>query len=263
MDYNRLPYFLCIGSNKHSLDGFAPMVGTILKKKGFNVMGTMKDPLNSTSLPEKYEKIKAIDTSKYQIIAVDLCLDKSDNSLEIHKKSLKPGKALDKDMPYVGEISIVCNLGSIFDPDYTKEDIDTLSYLELIKPSEKAVEFIKTCVLVTVNAVCNYLDCEDKEEYRKRRALSEAMYIAYEGRTTRELCNLSGIKKSQVQKDIQVYVKEFYPDLYVLCLERYKEHNNNRSKRGAEIVKKIWENKIYMRKGDKICQTQQSKTSNL
>jgi putative sporulation protein YyaC len=97
--------FCCIGTDRSTGDSLAPLIGSRLKNLGYqNIIGTIDEPLHALNLEEK---IKTIDSSKF-IVAIDACLGKKENinSIFITDKPLKPGKAVNKKLPSIGNISI-------------------------------------------------------------------------------------------------------------------------------------------------------------
>jgi putative sporulation protein YyaC len=113
IDKSRAPVFVCIGTMKHVLDSVAPRIGTILKQKGFEVIGTEEEQAHAKTLPDLYEeKIKNIDKSKYQVIAVDADMTPVRTYLGVDElygasdSAIHPGKAVGKTLPPIGEKSI-------------------------------------------------------------------------------------------------------------------------------------------------------------
>jgi putative sporulation protein YyaC len=107
--------FACIGTDRSTGDAVGPIVGTILKKKKYNVVGTLKYPLHAMNLTER---LAMIEQGKF-IIAVDSCLGNV-SSIGTHaviKGSLKPGAGVNKDLPSVGDVSVtsIVNVGGFME----------------------------------------------------------------------------------------------------------------------------------------------------
>jgi len=108
-ELERDPVFICLGSNRHILDCFGPMAGTMLceKDKRLCVYGTLDQPLHARNLAKEIKKIKAIHNGAVEI-AIDAAVSKTDplGTINIRKGEIFPGRALYKNLPPVGSLSI-------------------------------------------------------------------------------------------------------------------------------------------------------------
>jgi len=101
--------FLCIGTDRITGDSFGPMVGTFLQDKKIpNVFGTLEHPVHATNLDERIKQI----TNSYAnpfVVAIDSSLGKlsSVGNLILDNKAIKPGAGVGKDLPEVGDFSIM------------------------------------------------------------------------------------------------------------------------------------------------------------
>ncbi|MGR6837279.1 spore protease YyaC [Syntrophomonas erecta] len=119
-DYSREILYLCIGTDRATGDCLGPLVGTRLQafNNHFNIFGTLEYPTHATNMQQVLDNINQ---RFYQplIIAVDACLGKSDRIgfINIQRGSLKPGTALKKVLPEVGDfhISGVVNVGGFLE----------------------------------------------------------------------------------------------------------------------------------------------------
>lgn len=109
-DLNRKPFFVCIGTSKNRVDMVAPCLGSILKSEGFDVIGTEEDNLHALNIRKRIKEIQDIDTTVYQVIAVDSTI--GSNRIAILGRPTKPGKSMGKDLPEIGEISICLNINN-------------------------------------------------------------------------------------------------------------------------------------------------------
>lgn len=101
---------LCIGTDRSTGDSLGPLVGTKLLEKGgnyYSIFGTLNEPVHAKNLESTLEKIFHTHTNPF-LIAVDACLGKSSSVgyLTVSKGPLKPGAAVNKKLPSVGDISI-------------------------------------------------------------------------------------------------------------------------------------------------------------
>ncbi|HOB12090.1 MAG TPA: spore protease YyaC [Syntrophomonadaceae bacterium] len=112
--------FVCIGTDRATGDCLGPLVGTRLRSfnSSINVYGTLEEPTHATNLVQVLEKVHG----SYRhplIVAVDACLGSSDRVgfINIKKGSLKPGTALKKTLPEIGDfyISGVVNVGGFLE----------------------------------------------------------------------------------------------------------------------------------------------------
>jgi putative sporulation protein YyaC len=100
---------VCIGTDKCIIDCLGPLTGTFLLEKNISadVYGTLTDPVHALNI---HRIVKLIDKKKYDtVIALDACLTSSKKigDIEIASGSIFPGKAIGKNLPKVGDISII------------------------------------------------------------------------------------------------------------------------------------------------------------
>lgn len=108
--------FFCIGTDRSTGDSLAPLIGKMLKDRGYaNVMGTIENPVHAMNL---HENIAAIPKGKY-VIAIDACLGQvsSVGLTQIEKGSVKAGAGVGKDLPPVGDYAItsIVNVGGFME----------------------------------------------------------------------------------------------------------------------------------------------------
>lgn len=107
---------VCIGTDKCIGDSLGPLVGTFLKEANFPlpVIGTLQNPAHAVNLEEILCDISCQYPNHF-IIAIDACLGFEDNLGDIQIKSgpVHPGKGVGKNLPTVGDISIVGVVDSI------------------------------------------------------------------------------------------------------------------------------------------------------
>ncbi|OZU89458.1 spore protease YyaC [Virgibacillus indicus] len=101
---------VCIGTDRSTGDALGPLTGTLLsemKPRHMTVYGTLHEPVHATNLVEYTNFIKEKHRNPY-IIAVDACLGQTTSvgHLITGKGPLKPGAALNKPLPSVGNIHI-------------------------------------------------------------------------------------------------------------------------------------------------------------
>lgn len=99
--------FLCIGTDRSTGDSYGPIVGSLLEKiivnNNIEIKGTLHNPVHATNIQDA---LKSIDTRNNLFIVVDASLGKNVGKIIIDNKPIKPGNALGKKIPPIGDISI-------------------------------------------------------------------------------------------------------------------------------------------------------------
>ncbi|MGI5912133.1 MAG: spore protease YyaC [Syntrophomonadaceae bacterium] len=112
--------YLCIGTDRATGDCLGPLVGSRFKtlNPSAKVYGTLETPVHATNLREVIKEIFAIHDNPF-IIAIDACLGNAERIgyINVRRGTLKPGTALKKDLPEVGDfyISGVVNVGGFYE----------------------------------------------------------------------------------------------------------------------------------------------------
>lgn len=103
--------FLCIGSDRSTGDALGPLVGEKIKslqRENIYVYGTLENPVHAQNIDQTINKINSTFNNPF-IIALDACLGPIDKvgKIILKKAPVVPGIALNKELPHVGEISIL------------------------------------------------------------------------------------------------------------------------------------------------------------
>jgi putative sporulation protein YyaC len=100
--------FACIGTDKCIGDCLGPMVGSMLENRGYNVVGTLEYPMHAINLSSRIDEMNK-KYPGYFVIGVDACLGSAEciGSTSYNTGSIRPGKGVGKNLPHVGDISIV------------------------------------------------------------------------------------------------------------------------------------------------------------
>jgi putative sporulation protein YyaC len=98
--------FACIGTDRSTGDSYGPIVGTMLKKRGYEVYGTLKSPMHAQNLEFV---LKNIDMKNNLVIAIDASLGEQEDigKIKIKNKSVRPGAGVNKNLPKCGDIGII------------------------------------------------------------------------------------------------------------------------------------------------------------
>lgn len=112
---------VCIGTDRSTGDSLGPLIGTKLFEQelsAFHLFGTLDHPVHALNLADTLAYIEDSFDNPY-IIGIDACLgsEKNIGSIAIRKGPLKPGSAMNKDLPAVGDIHITgtVNAGGFMD----------------------------------------------------------------------------------------------------------------------------------------------------
>lgn len=113
--------FCCIGTDRSTGDALGPMTGSFLTQLvsfPFQIVGTLDNPLHALNIEEITEELKNSPIPPY-IIAIDACLGNANNigQIIVHPGPLYPGKAVKKELPPIGEVSIkaIVNIGGFME----------------------------------------------------------------------------------------------------------------------------------------------------
>lgn len=126
---SRLPLFLCIGSDRHILDSFGPLTGSLLRDKmpDLNVYGTLQEPLHARNLVSSLNNIYRLYPACLEI-AIDASVgnDSDLGFIRLRQGPLLPGKALSKRLPPIGHLSITGVVGTRSEKHYLRNNTGSL-----------------------------------------------------------------------------------------------------------------------------------------
>ncbi|QBK24830.1 spore protease YyaC [Ureibacillus thermophilus] len=112
--------FCCIGTDRSTGDALGPLTGSILSNSQFpfRIIGTLENPLHAINLALTVEELQQMTTTPF-VVAIDACLgrQKSIGQIIVEQGPLFPGKAVNKELPPIGDISIkgVVNVGGFLE----------------------------------------------------------------------------------------------------------------------------------------------------
>ncbi len=103
--------FACIGTDRSTGDALGPLVGQRLLRLGHaddGVVGTLEQPLHAMNLAERMAPNLAL-RPRPLIVAVDAALGSlaSVGAVRVRRGGIRPGEGVGKDLPEVGELSVV------------------------------------------------------------------------------------------------------------------------------------------------------------
>jgi len=118
LTYMKKVLFTCIGTDRATGDCLGPLVGTNLKRLGYSVLGTMDEPLHAQNLIRELQKVPTI-YDHHLVLAIDASLGRLEDigTITLANYPLKPGSGVHKDLPPVGNISImgIVNMGGFLE----------------------------------------------------------------------------------------------------------------------------------------------------
>lgn len=102
--------FCCIGTDRSTGDALGPLVGENLHNHHsfpYKVIGTLQQPLHALNLQENIDCLQQNNPSAF-VVAIDACLgnDSKIGEIVLHDGPLFPGKAVKKELPPIGDLSI-------------------------------------------------------------------------------------------------------------------------------------------------------------
>lgn len=139
------PVFMCIGTEKVFSDSLGPRVGTLLNERMKTpqfVYGLENSNITAENLCACYQVIRALHP-KSQIVVVDAAVGSHEQVglVQVSTDGLLPGAATNKNLPKIGDVSIVGIVGERGMADF----YTTASEKE--KLVNKIAEFIVTAIL--------------------------------------------------------------------------------------------------------------------
>jgi len=101
---------VCIGTDKCIGDCLAPMIGTFIEERNNNIKiyGTLSEPVHALNIHKRLDEINYNHPNAF-IIGIDACLGDEEDIGEIRLRdySISPGKGVGKELPQVGDMSII------------------------------------------------------------------------------------------------------------------------------------------------------------
>ncbi|WP_088104598.1 spore protease YyaC [Halalkalibacter urbisdiaboli] len=120
--YHRREFVIvCIGTDRSTGDSLGPLVGSKLEStnlRRFQVYGTLESPVHAVNLKERLNEIYLKHPRPF-ILAIDACLGQSSSvgHISLGHGPLKPGAAVNKQLPEVGDIHMtgIVNIGGMME----------------------------------------------------------------------------------------------------------------------------------------------------
>ncbi|MCQ6279410.1 spore protease YyaC [Bacillus sp. EB600] len=146
--------FLCVGSDRSTGDSLGPIVGTLLKEKNipFPIYGTLQAPVHALNIKNVIEDIHNTFEDPF-IIGIDACLgdERKIGTIFIREGSFFPGKALNKELPSVGDCHITANVNYL-DPFYPMQSLSSTRLYTVLKIADIMTKIIIRSVFLIRNS---------------------------------------------------------------------------------------------------------------
>lgn len=136
-----------IGTDKCSGDSFAPFLGSYLEEKDYPIKfyGTLEEPIHALNIYREIDKIRDLHKNAF-IIALDSAMSAISDvgNIVIRNKPIEAGAGLGKDLPSVGDVSIIYNA---IDSNYgffgLNENVRLGDILKAVKETYKVFDELK------------------------------------------------------------------------------------------------------------------------
>ncbi|MCR8939796.1 spore protease YyaC [Brevibacillus laterosporus] len=99
--------FVCIGTDRSTGDALGPLIGTKLSKRGYEVLGTLEEPVHALNIKGTLNLINTQYPDHF-VIAIDAALGQisSIRKIKVVEGPLKPGQGVGKELPVIGHAHI-------------------------------------------------------------------------------------------------------------------------------------------------------------
>ncbi|MBU5467476.1 spore protease YyaC [Virgibacillus sp. MSJ-26] len=138
---------VCVGTDRSTGDALGPLTGSLFsetKPKHMTVYGTLHEPVHATNLNERLKVINDKHHNPF-IIAVDACLGKSSSvgCIIANNGPLKPGAALNKSLPELGDVHIT---GVVNVSGFMEYSVLQNTRLSIVKDMAKTLAAVLTVI---------------------------------------------------------------------------------------------------------------------
>lgn len=143
-----------IGTDKCTGDSFAPFLGSYLEEKDYPIKfyGTLEEPIHALNIYREIDNIKDLHKNAF-VVALDSAMSAIGDvgNIVIRNKPIEAGAGFDKDLPSVGDISIMYNtIDSECGFFGLRHDVRLGDILKAVKETYKVFDELKN-VYITSN----------------------------------------------------------------------------------------------------------------
>ncbi|WP_026675527.1 spore protease YyaC [Alkalihalobacterium bogoriense] len=118
---NRDLIIVCIGTDRSTGDSLGPLIGSKLEEQrlsAFHVYGTLENPVHAMNLEDTLKLIEEKHRRPF-IIGIDACLGRMNSvgKITVAQGPIKPGAAVNKNLPEVGDVHVtgIVNIGGMME----------------------------------------------------------------------------------------------------------------------------------------------------
>ncbi len=156
----KMPIFVCIGSDLVLGDSLGPLVGTFLRKRNIRsyIYGTLNYPITAKEVSYARTYLKQAHP-KSVTIAIDAAIGNPDDVgiIRVLNKGLKPGLGVDKNLGVVGDMSIIGVVASKSLQNYNLFNATRLNLIykmanQIADGIENYINYIESKSLIKTNA---------------------------------------------------------------------------------------------------------------
>ena len=163
---------VCIGTDRSTGDALGPLTGTFLEDmrlKHLSVYGTLHDPVHATNLQEKLDLIYERHRRPF-IIAIDACLGKNSSIGYViaAKGPLKPGAALNKTLPEIGDLHIT---GVVNISGFMEYSVLQNTRLSIVMDMAKKIGFIIENIYRSLTYSYSIASVVNKDNLQRKRTI--------------------------------------------------------------------------------------------
>ena len=148
-----IPVVICIGTDAAIGDSVGPVCGTMLKsyKKNVFVYGSLSSTVTAKEIKQIIKFVKSVHPLE-KILVIDAAVGKEEDvgTIKISDGPIKPGLGAEKDLPALGDVSVIAIVGA-----RTKSTFDFLSNTRL--------SFVYLLSKLIADGIKIYLDGENNE----------------------------------------------------------------------------------------------------
>ena len=135
---------ICVGSDLVVGDSLGPYVGTLLNEKlkgKAYVYGTLDSPITAKEIPCVYKNVKLLHPNS-KILVIDAAVGKEEDVgvIKIKNSGIQPGLACNKNLPLIGDVSIIAIVS------YSQKTLYTTRFSLVYKLSCDIVEGVCTAL---------------------------------------------------------------------------------------------------------------------
>jgi putative sporulation protein YyaC len=171
--YNqKMPVIVCIGTDAVSGDSLGPFVGTLLKQKNIPafIYGHLDNPITAQNVSRLQGFIKKTHPDS-KVLVIDSAVGKAEEVglIKVTDSGIKPGLGADKDLPFVGDVSIMGIVES-----------KGRATVERLKTTR--LRLIWEMANIISEAICNYIDYKQIEEGNSYKSLTKIGRLLEKGK---------------------------------------------------------------------------------